>query len=291
MVTLPASGAVTVNSNGTIRYVPVPDFKGQVTFQYTVADAAQVSSNIATVTVNVVDQLFQNIRNPFDVDGDTKVTPLDALLVINEINRSGSRKLNAGEFIPPPFIDVDGNQSVEPLDVLLVINELNRLASVEKATSRCCGRIPMPSTNSSMIGRRRDPPVAEVATLQNLRSPVAEVATLQNSRSPVAEVATLQNPRSPVAEVATLQNPLNSGEPSYVLANPAMRRLVASAPTTAHNERFDIPSAAVLLNDEEPFHAPAISSFVYNANHPGSRFHSGDVSSQLPICVCGRVAE
>ena len=53
------------------------------------------------------------------------VTPLDALLVINDLNFKGSRSVLA-EAISAPYVDTSGDNQVSPLDALLVINQLNR---------------------------------------------------------------------------------------------------------------------------------------------------------------------
>ena len=60
------------------------------------------------------------------------MSPLDALLIINELNNSGSRLLSppAEDLAPPPFIDVNGDNFVAPLDALLVINHLNNPPAV-----------------------------------------------------------------------------------------------------------------------------------------------------------------
>ena len=68
---------------------------------------------------------WQNPTNRHDVNGDSQVSPIDALLIINELNLRGSRTLAGTNFVPPPFIDVNGDSSVSPIDVLLVINYLN----------------------------------------------------------------------------------------------------------------------------------------------------------------------
>jgi hypothetical protein len=72
---------------------------------------------------------WHNDANPVDVNGDTAVTPLDALLIINEMNATGARKLEApvGSEAPENLYDTDGDGSIAPLDALLVINELNSL--------------------------------------------------------------------------------------------------------------------------------------------------------------------
>ncbi|MCY2977294.1 MAG: dockerin type I domain-containing protein [Planctomycetota bacterium] len=71
---------------------------------------------------------YHNDNDPYDVDGDGKLTPLDPLLIINHINNRG-----IGPLPPPgegegkqPGLDVDGDGSVTPLDILILINRLNR---------------------------------------------------------------------------------------------------------------------------------------------------------------------
>lgn len=70
---------------------------------------------------------WQNSFNPFDVDDNGEVTPLDALIVINDLSRNGSRLLGpvATGSGQPPYVDVNGSGSVEPLDALQVFNALN----------------------------------------------------------------------------------------------------------------------------------------------------------------------
>jgi hypothetical protein len=62
-----------------------------------------------------------------DVDDNGQVTPIDALLVIIQLNSSGPRTLAAptASFTPAPFIDVNHDGLVTPLDALLVIIRLN----------------------------------------------------------------------------------------------------------------------------------------------------------------------
>src|SRR6186997_1678190 len=68
---------------------------------------------------------FQNAFNEFDVDDDGVVAPLDALLIINDLNASGPRHLPAVRSGSDPFIDVTGDGVSSPLDALIVINALN----------------------------------------------------------------------------------------------------------------------------------------------------------------------
>jgi hypothetical protein len=71
---------------------------------------------------------WYNIPRPLDVNDDTLITPLDVLLIINDLNSLGPRSLPmppTAPTLPPPYVDVNGDGVVAPLDVLLVINFLN----------------------------------------------------------------------------------------------------------------------------------------------------------------------
>ena len=70
---------------------------------------------------------WQNATLMRDVDNSSLVTPLDALLLINNLNSEGARELptrslHTGE----PFYDVNGDNLLSPLDVLIVINAINK---------------------------------------------------------------------------------------------------------------------------------------------------------------------
>ena len=69
---------------------------------------------------------WQNPVDALDVSGDRHISPIDALLVINEINVHGSRALlGSGGEDALLFFDVSGDSFCSPIDVLLVINALN----------------------------------------------------------------------------------------------------------------------------------------------------------------------
>lgn len=78
---------------------------------------------------------WRNPRRAEDVDDNGIIAPLDAILVINELNnptladRSGRLPVPPNYPIaPPPFVDVSGNDLVAALDAILVINTLNAAA-------------------------------------------------------------------------------------------------------------------------------------------------------------------
>jgi hypothetical protein len=126
IVSPPSSGTAVVQSNGSILYTPANGFVGSATFSYTVDDTSFMRSNVALVTVNVVDTGYQNPRNRYDVNDDGLVNPFDVLVLINDLQRNGPRTLPPAGFTPPPYLDVDGNGGVSPIDVLQVINFLSR---------------------------------------------------------------------------------------------------------------------------------------------------------------------
>ena len=69
---------------------------------------------------------WQNASLIRDVDNSSLVTPLDALLIINNLNNNGTRELppraqHAGDML----YDVNGDNYLTPLDVLIVINAIN----------------------------------------------------------------------------------------------------------------------------------------------------------------------
>lgn len=96
---------------------------------------ATVTTNTATTGVDfgfiASTSMWQNPSNANDVNADNFVTPLDALLIINEINNNGSRNLNDDPPPTPPYIDSSGDGFLSALDVLLVVNFLNNNANGE----------------------------------------------------------------------------------------------------------------------------------------------------------------
>lgn len=66
-----------------------------------------------------------NFLFPHDVDDDGSVTPLDALVVVNRLNR-GTDDSVVGK---PQFHDVDDDSRVTPLDALVLINDINARAA------------------------------------------------------------------------------------------------------------------------------------------------------------------
>lgn len=72
---------------------------------------------------------FHNSFNPFDVSDDGLVTPLDALLAIQELNARGPRDLQADGPSEHGMVDVSNDGQLSPLDALMVLNHLNAVGT------------------------------------------------------------------------------------------------------------------------------------------------------------------
>ncbi len=128
IIAAPANGTATVLANGTIQFVPGTDFFGTTTLTYVVSDNSGTGSNAANVNIRVLRSKWQNPRNSLDVNNDTFISPIDALLIINRLNNPNfNRNLNISNPTVPPFIDTSGDEVLSPLDALLVINRLNAM--------------------------------------------------------------------------------------------------------------------------------------------------------------------
>jgi hypothetical protein len=83
---------------------------------------------------------WQNPADRLDVDHDAVIAPIDAQLILNELNdriRNGE-SLELGN--PPQggaefFIDTNGDNSIAPIDAHLVINRLDDIAGLQSLSS------------------------------------------------------------------------------------------------------------------------------------------------------------
>ncbi len=73
----------------------------------------------------VMDSQWQNPARPLDVNNNGSVAPLDALLVINKLNSSGSTQLPPRTNPLDYYYDTSGDGVLSPRDALLIINDLN----------------------------------------------------------------------------------------------------------------------------------------------------------------------
>ena len=94
---------------------------------------------------------FHNISMPLDVDNDLQVTPLDALVVINQINSVYRAEGEGLADKPIVFCDVDADGTVSPLDVLAVVNQLNVNFAAPIPVSEAPVEMPAPFISGPVI--------------------------------------------------------------------------------------------------------------------------------------------
>ncbi len=131
-----AESQVTSDADGIFRFSGLP--QGQYSLELT-ADRLIYQPVVANPAVTLVAgenvtlaAAFERVRSPwtnpkdpFDVNGNATLEPLDALVVINDIARNGSRVLRDPGSVGS-YVDTNDDGAVTPLDALQVINELAR---------------------------------------------------------------------------------------------------------------------------------------------------------------------
>jgi hypothetical protein len=86
---------------------------------------AQITSLLASPDLN---RAWQNPTTALDVNNDGIISPNDALVVINELNKDGPHSLPLPPVAPngpPPYYDVAGTDSISSIDALMILNYLN----------------------------------------------------------------------------------------------------------------------------------------------------------------------
>jgi VCBS repeat-containing protein len=156
---------VALNANGTFQYDPRPVAQFQAlnpgqsltdTFTYQATDGTLMSA-VTSVTVTVTGvadgPLYQNPVNRWNVNAPREdfVSPLDALVVINWINRYGAGPIPPGTSTPP-YIDVNGDDACTAQDVLDVINWLNEPHGQGEGEAVDHARVGL-STNATVPGQ------------------------------------------------------------------------------------------------------------------------------------------
>ncbi len=124
----PESYGVARFAGGARLALAVADFDGSgLTVVVTARDSGGLGVSETFVLTVLPGDSWHNQSNPYDVNGDGEVTPMDVLALINHLNAHGSGPLPSTPE-PPPYLDVNNNGHITPSDVLAVINYLNTKA-------------------------------------------------------------------------------------------------------------------------------------------------------------------
>ncbi|MGE0758627.1 MAG: GEVED domain-containing protein [Pirellulaceae bacterium] len=131
-----AKRALQPGANNLNVTVPGSALPGQTYARFRLSSAGGLSPTGLADDGEVEDHAIQVLGNPWrnpnlgmDVDNSGHVVPLDALIIINELNRNGPHALPNPPTSPvPPYLDANGDTFVTALDVLAVVNYLNSVA-------------------------------------------------------------------------------------------------------------------------------------------------------------------
>lgn len=138
----PATTVVT-DALGVFRLQSLPAGEYQIQMQgrsgwgsttpIQVSRTLSAGAAVSDVRYGLAPPAWHHLDVPEDVDVSGDVVPLDALLIINDLNNRGARQLSApteGDS-PPPYYDVSGDGWLTSLDALRVVNWLNANMSGE----------------------------------------------------------------------------------------------------------------------------------------------------------------
>lgn len=89
------------------------------------SDFASAGAQSVSVTTIDNDLSWQNLENPFDVNGDGFVTAADVLILIRYVNDHVGDPALPALPVSPPYYDVNDDGLCTALDVLLVVNWIN----------------------------------------------------------------------------------------------------------------------------------------------------------------------
>ena len=136
----------------------------------------------------------QNFAQPTDVNGDLRVTPLDALVLFNAMLKQQATAnevvpLAAGAAVPAAattsqpgfYLDVDGNGHLTPLDALRVINQLLRQSATN--SSSASPAVASPAVQVFAIDQALDeldeaPAISDDALALPVESPATDATTV-----------------------------------------------------------------------------------------------------------------
>lgn len=123
-ITTDAHGAFSLADLPAGQYTFTP-IANQVTHRFDPIKVTPTAGSSIEFAATQIDSPRFNVAMPHDVNGDGRVSAVDALQVINDLNRQGARTLTWSEALGNN-IDVTNDGVISALDALRVINYLNQ---------------------------------------------------------------------------------------------------------------------------------------------------------------------
>ena len=114
------------------------EFEARISFTPAASFQAQQLTSVPASVETSQPYLSTNSANPLDVNNDSFISPIDALLVINQLNamaRGDGSALRGAATDDEVFLDTSGDGFLSPLDALLVANHLNGLSRERSSIS------------------------------------------------------------------------------------------------------------------------------------------------------------
>ncbi|MFO0915154.1 MAG: dockerin type I domain-containing protein [Pirellulales bacterium] len=200
-----------VTSQKVIDFTPVPfgkDLYAHLGEQFALPVVGNFDPPVATAASSGGEETVPDPRDPRDVNNDSNISPVDALLVINYLSRQQSGRLE-NVAANGPFLDVNGDGYVSPVDALAVINYLNQQARLSR--SAAAAPVPAPASLTAEV-MAQAPAAAPPADSGEVADQPASESQASSTRSSTVDLlmgigVTSEDILSPVA-LAT--NPFNS---------------------------------------------------------------------------------
>jgi hypothetical protein len=156
-VTQPSLGSLEVNTDGTFIYTSETGGVGDIdSFSYRILDATGRASGTVTVSLQLNQSRYQNPLQDLseDVNADGQVSSIDALRIINFLNRElGDTGISVPVSEignpPPNYYDVNGDGQVSTGDALQVVNEIGR--NVNSAQGESVTSLAASATTTSFV--------------------------------------------------------------------------------------------------------------------------------------------
>ncbi len=145
--TIPAQGMLAF----TVSFAPAAIGLRTATVSIQTDDADESPIEFAVGGIGLAPiRPWRNPSNPYDVNGDGVVSGLDALILINHLNKHGPHGLPPPKegSTPPPFYDVNGDNKISALDALQTINALNARRPPVAGRPPARGNLPRVATRS-----------------------------------------------------------------------------------------------------------------------------------------------